>query len=336
MAQPFDTSRLAVHGEPVAIADGVWTAALANHASFSASENGTIAYVNATEWDRQLAWFDRGGRPLGLVGSADRSWLTTPQLSPDGQRVAVARGEEFSSDTWILDATRGTSTRLTFGAKSDAVPMWAADGHRILLQTGPRAIVRNLESGSEDVLFESAIDRVADWSRDGRFLMLSRGTDLWVVDLAGDRRPFPFLETPTNERQAQLSPNGKWIAYTSNETGRDEVYVQRFPVPGAKYQVSQDGGAMPRWRRDGAELFFLTTRQFLTAVPIHGETSLEIGPPVSLFRTRLILQGSESSGGLVTTYDVTPDGQRFLLNGPPENPAPPMTLVFNWTLALKK
>src|SRR5437879_3823323 len=116
-----------------------------------------------------------------------------------------------------------------------------------MFQTGPRIIVKNLDLGTEEMMFESASDRVADWSHDGRYIVLSRhGSDLWGVALAGDRRPFPFLETPANETQAQLSPDGKWIAYTSNESGRDEVYVQSFPMPGGKRQVSIDGGVMPR------------------------------------------------------------------------------------------
>jgi eukaryotic-like serine/threonine-protein kinase len=336
MAQPFDTRSLELHGEPSVIADGIWFVRTANHASFSASQTGVLTYVNASLWNNQLSWFDRSGRPLGPVGPPDRYAVRTPQLSPDGRRIAVGRGEFDRGDIWILDASSGTPSRVTFGPEGDGVPVWAANGRQIMFQTGPRVIVKNLDLGTEEIVFESASDSVADWSHDGRYIVLSRhGSDLWAVALVGDRRPFPFLETPANETQAQLSPDGKWIAYTSNESGRDEVYVQSFPVPGGKRQVSTDGGVMPRWRRDGKELFYLAANQFMMAVSIGNAISLELRTPVPLFRTRVLVQGSESTG-LATDYDVTADGQRFLLIGPPQDPGPPMTVVLNWTAALKK
>ncbi len=150
------------------------------------------------------------------------------------------------------------------------MPVWSANGRRLMLQTGTRVVVKDLENGREDFLFDAPPgDRVADWSHDGTFAVVSRGfADIFRVPLAGDRRPFPYLRTDSNETQAQLAPNGKWIAYTSNESGRDEVYVQSFPTPGGKRQISTDGGAMPRWRRDGQELFYLAANQFMTAIPI--------------------------------------------------------------------
>jgi len=338
MAQPFDASRLETSGEPVAIADGVWFARTAHHASFSVSKTGTLAYVNASQWDRQLVWFDRGGRARGSVEPPARDANGTPQLSADGARVAVARGEYGAGDIWILDATHGTPSRVTFSPEGHGLPVFSGDGRRLLFQTGPQVIVKDLITGSENVVIEEQPRSVADWSRDGRFLLFARarlGADVWAVDLKGDRRPFPYLETAANETQAQLSPDGRWVAYTSNESGRDEVYVQRFPMPGSKRQISSAGGAMPRWRRDGKELFYLAADQFLTAVPIRSEGAFEVGPDIKLFRTRLVVQGSESSG-LATAYDASPDGQRFLLDGPPEDPGPPMTVVFNWLGSLKK
>jgi Tol biopolymer transport system component len=336
-AQPFDAARLETRGEPRAIADGVWFARSAHHSSFSVSRTGTLAYVNASQWDNQLVWFDRDGRALGPVDRPAREAMETPQLSPDGGRIAMTRGEYGAGDIWVLDAARGTPSRVTFKPESHGLPVFSGDGRRILFRMGPTVIARDLATGSDEVVFEGLLGSVVDWSRDGRFLLLGQfrlGVDLWAVDLKGDRHAFAYLETSANETQAQFSPDGHWVAYTSNESGRDEVYVQRFPMPGGKRQISSGGGAMPRWRRDGKELFYLAADQFLTAVPVRSDGSFEAGPAARLFRTRLIVQGSESSE-LATRYDVSPDGERFLLNGPPEDPEPPMTVVFNWLGALK-
>jgi Tol biopolymer transport system component len=337
MAQRFDQSRFELSGVPVPVADGVWFARGAAHAAFSASGNESLVYVNASAWKSQLAWIDRSGRLLGPLAGPDRYATITPQLSPDATKVAIGRGEFRRGDVWILDVTSGTPSRVTFGPEGHGVPVWSADGRRLMFQTGTRIIVRDVERGSDETLFDAArTDSVADWSSDGAFVVLSRSDhDIWVLPLAGDRRPFPFLETPANKTQAQLAPDGKWIAYTSNETGRDEVYVQSFPESGRKRQISTDGGAMPRWRRDG-ELFFLAANQFMTAVTItKSGGSVVFGSPVPLFHTKLIVQGSEATG-LPTSYDVTADGKRFLLNGAPEDAGPPMTVVLNWTGAIRK
>jgi len=339
LAQPFDTERLALDGEPTVIAGGVWFARGARHASFSASRTGTLAYVNFDSLDRQLVWFDRDGRRIGSVGPPFRDILGTAPLSPDGRRIVIGRGEVQFGDLWVLDVERETLSRVTFDTVPSGPAVWGADGRRLLLRAGADIVVRDVDDGSEETLLEAPFAdyfAIAEWSRDERYLVLSEGTDLWVVDLLGDRRPVRFLETPVNEMQAQLAPNGRWIAYTSNETGRDEVYVQSFPVPGRKRQISVDGGAMPRWRRDGGELFFLSVGQILTAVPVRDPEALELGPPEPLFRAPLVVQGSESFG-LPTTYDVAADGKRFLLaQQPPENPEPPLIVVLNWWGALPR
>jgi serine/threonine protein kinase/Tol biopolymer transport system component len=336
MAKAFDAQRLEVRGEPSVIADGIWLARGAKHASFSASQSGALAYVNASLWNFQLTWFDRKGVEAGKLGAADRYANVTPHLSPDGRRIAITRGEWLLGDLWLLDASRGTPSRLTFGPEHPSRAIWSTDSRRILFQMGPRVITQDLERSTQDTILELKDLSLGDWSHDGRYLVLNGGpTDLWAVDLSGDKRPFPFLTTPANKAQGQLSPDSKWIAYTANESGRDEVYIQSFPTPGRKLQVSIDGGVMPRWRRDGKELFYLAANQYMMSVPVKNTVSLELDPPVPLFRTRLIVQGSESTG-LPTAYDVSADGQRFLLNAPPEDLGPPMTVVLNWTAALKK
>jgi serine/threonine protein kinase len=336
LAQPLDAESLEVRGEPTVIADGVWFARPANHASFSVSQTGTLAYVNASSWNDQMIWFDRSGAEIGKVGGPDRYAEAIPQLSPDGRRIAVGRGEWLHGDLWLLDALRGIPSRVTFEPGDHGVPVWSDDSRRIVFQMGLKVIVQDLERSAQETILQLQNGRVADWSRDGRFLLLSTApSDLWAVDLTGDRKPFPVLTSPANETQAQLSPDTKWIAYTSNESGRDEVYLQSFPMPGHKRQVSVDGGAMPRWRRDGKELFYLAANQYMMSASVNNPTLLELDPPVPLFRTHLIVQGSEASG-LPTSYDVSADGQRFLLNGPPADPGPPMTVVLNWAAALKK
>ena len=336
VAQPFDAARLEVHGEPVVIANGVWFARTAAQASFSVSNTGSLAYVNASLWDAELSWFDRAGRPLGTAGPV-RHEAVTPQIAPDGRRVAVGRGEWGRENIWVIGAFGENPTRVTFGDGSQ-LAVWSADGHRVMYTSHRRLILKDVDRGTEQVVLDSVPGILQDWSRDGRFALFVRNDNhshFWGVKLDGNHVPFAVAQSESfNESQAQLSPDGNWIAYTSNESGRDEVYVQAFPTGGSKRQVSVNGGVMPRWRRDGKELFYLAATQFLTAVPVVDSASLELGRQVPLFRTRLIVEGSESTG-LPTKYDVAPDGQRFLLRYPPADPGPPITVVINWLGALK-
>jgi dipeptidyl aminopeptidase/acylaminoacyl peptidase len=336
LAQPFDVARFQVHGEPMVIADGVWYARPAAQASFSVSETGTLAYVNATLWDGELIWFDRAGRALGSAGPAVRHEGVTPQISRDGRRIAVTRGEFGREDIWLLGAAGESPTRLTFTTESDGMPVWSGDSRRIMFGT-TQLFVRDVDAGTEEMVMDSAPGQLLDWSRDGRFVVFQRSgsrAQLWYAQLANGS-PLPFLEGPYNMTQAQLSPDGKWIAYTSNESGRDEIYVQAFPVPGRKRQVSNGGGAMPRWRQDGRELFYLAGNQYITAVSILDSVTVTLGPPTPLFRTRLVVEGSESVG-LPVRYDVAPDGLRFLIRYPPADPGPPITVVINWLSALNR
>jgi eukaryotic-like serine/threonine-protein kinase len=347
MAQPFDAARLELSGEPVPVADGVWTALPAAQASFSASRTGVLAYVNATQWNSQLSWFDRKGQPLGRVGPPDRYWAQIPQLARDAKRIAIGRGRFGRENIWLLDADGGTSVRFTFGGTGDATPIWSADGGRIMFRSaavegGSRLYLKNASgAGSEQLVLVSGMAiSLEDWSHDGRFVVFARPgkqspSDLWLLQLEPNARPRPFLEMAFNKTQAKISPDGRWIAYTSNESGGDEVYVQSFPVPGSKRQISTSGGVQARWRNDGRELYYLASDQRLMAVPVKGGVTFDAGAPAPLFRTRLLAQGSQSVG-LPTSYDVSPDGQRFLLNVRPDDLGPPVTIVLNWMSALKK
>jgi Tol biopolymer transport system component len=340
MAQPFDSVRFELHGEPEPIAEGIWFARTAARSSFSVTENA-LAYVNASLWDAQLLWYDRTGRPLGPAAPVVRYEGRTPQVSPDGRRIAIGRGEYGREDIWVLGTPGSAPVRLTFTPEGEFDPAWSADGRRVMYasqsRAGTRLATKDVDTGEEQLLLESKPGGfvLLDWSRDGRYVLFERGDRLWFARLdADDRSPAVFDNSPYNEAQGQMSPNAQWIAYTSNATGRDEVYVESFPTPGRKRQVSSGGGAMPRWRADGHELFYLGGDQFLVSVPITDEGSLELGTPERLFRTRIVVQGSES-GGLPTNYAVSTDGSRFLVRYPPEDPGPPISVVLNWQSALK-
>jgi serine/threonine protein kinase/dipeptidyl aminopeptidase/acylaminoacyl peptidase len=332
VAQRFDPERLALRDDPIVIADGVWGARTAGQASFSVSETGALAYVNASLWDGELSWFDRAGRPLGSAAPPTRYEGQVPQISPDGRRVAVARGELGRQLVWVLEAPPTPAVQHTSTSGTFVNPVWGRDSRSLLFTLGGRLLVKDTETGSERVVLDSVPGTLQDWSLDGNYAVFTRTAtraQILAVRLDGDGLPLPFLQTPYNTTQPQLSPSGRWIAYTSNESGRDEVYVQSFPQPGRKRRVSADGGAMPRWRRDGTELFYVAANQFLTAVPVLDAASMELGPGTQLFRTRLVVEGSESTD-LPTRYDAAPDGQRFLLRYPPVDPGPPITIVLNW------
>ena len=194
-------------------------------------------------------------------------------------------------------------------------------------------------AGSEEILLKDGVGTTAhDWSSDGRFITYRPvgGSYIWVLPLAGDRKPFPFLQTQFLSVESQISPDGKWLAYLSSESGRYELYVQSFPKPGAKWQISTNGAVQPRWRRDGKELFYIAPDQKLMAAPIKSDGTLEVGAAQALFETHVV-GGASTGPRVLQQYDVAPDGQRFLMNVGREGPAAsPITVVLNWTAGLKK
>ena len=344
MAQRFDADKLAVSGDPFPIAEDVGFDATSFQGFFSVSDNGVLVYDSGAAGKTQFTWVDRTGKQLGLVGeAADQGDL---QLSPDGARLAF-RQVEFRTgaiNIWLMELARGTASRFTFEQTTDFAPIWSPDGSRIVfasLRDGPPNLLQKVSNsaGNEDMLLKSFIPKLPyDWSRDGRFIIYGvidprTSWDLWVLPLDGDRTPVPFLQSEFDERQAQFSPNGKWVAYTSTESGTVEVYVRPFPAAAGKWQVSTGGGEQPRWRRDGKELFYLSADHKLMALEVNTE-----GPtfghhaPSALFVTRV--------GGIDTPgdyYAVTADGQRFLLNNLVEEAAhTPITVVLNWNANLKR
>ena len=345
LAQPFDVERLELTGDPAPIAEQVATGGLSGRlGAFTVSEDGVLAYQSGFATDvSQLVWFDRTGKQLSVLGERAEDYGDL-ELSPDGRRATVSLFDSAvkNRDIWIFDVARGIRTRFTFDQAEENQAIWSPDGSDVIFNSnraGNSDVYRKASNGagSEEVIQADSISLFPlSWSRDGRFVLYSRlnsglTNDLWVRPLDGDRKPFPFLQTPFNEYPAAFSPDGRWIAYASNESGRSEVYVMPFPGPGGKWQVSTAGGSYPRWRRDGAELFYLAADNRLMAATVNGQGSgFEVGAVRPLFATR-------ARTARRYMYDVSADGQRFLINTLVEEAAlEPITLVVNWTAGLRR
>jgi Tol biopolymer transport system component len=337
LARRLDLEQRALVGNPVTVADPVGRdSSPGPTVAASVSATGLVAYRTGGTDRRQLTWFDRSGKPLGVVGAPDENDLLAPRLSPDGRRVAAHRTIQGNVDIWLLDADR--TMRFTFDAAADKFPVWSPDGGGIVFDSDRRGtrdlyVTPSSSPGSEKLLLESVLN-AHDWSLDGRFISYVRidpqtAGDLWLLPLQGDRKPFVFLQTAFDERRGMFSPDGRWVAYHANPSGSYEVYVRPFPGPGGEQPVSTMGGVYPRWRADGNELYYLAPDGTLMAAPIavRGAT-LESGRPVALFRTRIVGGGTNVNVGM--NYDIDRDG-RFLINTIVEGAsASPITLLLNW------
>jgi eukaryotic-like serine/threonine-protein kinase len=340
MAARFDAAQGTVAGElmqlvqPVGRDDGV----LAN--AFSVAP-GTLAYrATGGSQRRQLVWMDRTGKMVGSIGSPDSNQLAQLALDPAGQRIAVVRTILGNFDVWLVDTSRGIPARFTFDPGGDRYPLWSPDGRRVVfwsVRGGPLSLYEKSASGAGDEQLLAADAGVPlSWSPDGRFLLYQRaepktGIDLWVLSMTGERKSLAVVQTAMDQPGGEFSPDGRWLAYESNESGRFEVYVQPFPEAGGKWQISSAGGTQPRWRRDGKELYYVAPDARLMAVTVaatpDGKT-LDPGVPVPLFRTPLASGAGVSAGR--PEYAVAPDG-RFLMNTVVDDTAPsPITVVLNW------
>jgi Tol biopolymer transport system component len=287
----------------------------------------------------RLEWFDRSGHPRGTVGPSEQIGLTGLRLSPDGRRIAVERSLQNETDVWLLDSAR--QTRFTHGSDGtlSRLPLWSPDGAGITFESVHANSVTlsakpSAADGPEDVLFASPNVKVpCDWSPDGRFLAYyvpnpKSGTDLWVLP-RDTRVPILFLGTAANELWGQFAPNGHWMAYQSNETGRYEIYIRPFPSGGGPTLISTAGGVYPRWSRDGKELYFIAPDATMMAVSIRATaTTIDAGAPAVLFQTHR-LGGGSNVIGRSHQYDVAADG-RFLINVDADSSASPITLLLNW------
>jgi Tol biopolymer transport system component/predicted Ser/Thr protein kinase len=352
LGQAFDAKGLELSGQPFLVAEHVGRSS-ASYTAVSASGTGAIAYAGTIAQNGRLTWYDRKGNPLETVGP--EGYYTDFRLSPNEKALAASLVDPKAGiiDVWMMDLVRGSNTRFTTtrGGLLTASAMWSPDGSRVAFRTN-RVIANEFYQrsasggGDEQVLMSkevlgSAQIRSAnvvpsDWSPDGQNILFSvpgrdSGIDLWVLPLDGDRKPARFLASPSDELHGNFSPDGRFVAYTSNESGKFEIYVQTFPLTDLKKQVSTSGGYEPRWRADGREIYYLSEDRKLMAVSVGPGPSF--GVPQPLFQTRVPAGVTANR----THYVPSRDGQRFLVNPQTGDPAPtPITVVLNWTAGLKK
>jgi dipeptidyl aminopeptidase/acylaminoacyl peptidase len=340
--QQFDARSGQITGEPKPLAQQMGIDAV-GLADFSAARNGTLVYRTAGSTVRRLVWRDRSGRELGSVGTPAAHgdmWL-----SPDGGRVVVASGDSGGGDggdLWIHDLERGVASRFTFDPASDIAPVWSPDGTRIAFSSLRRTGVTYDLYVQDATGAGSAVELLAgdqqliagDWSRDGRYLICpvhEAGTswDIWAVPTDGSGEPIKVVATEFAESRPSFSPDGKWIAYQSDESGEWEIYVREFPGPGGRWQVSTDGGTDPHWNGDGREIFYLDADEQLASVAVETAPDFRAQLPETLFDPQLFQDLFRSR------YAVAADGERFLLLSRTEiQTNPPLTVVMNWSAAL--
>jgi len=337
-AQQFDARRLKITGDPSLVVDGVKSSY--GYGGFSVSQNGVLAFCPAEKAGTQLIWFDRSG--LALDKAAAPEGAQNPELSPEGSRLAceIRDPNTWMRDIWVVDLTRGIPSRFTADESDDADPLWSLDGSEITYQSSS-VVYRKTASGAGDAesFFQSEeYHEVPNgWSPDGRNLLLNRwgderGGDLWVLPVTGGMEPEPYVASESDEMGGQFSPDGRWIAYTSDESGRFEIYVRSFPRSEAKWQISVGGGVDSRWRRDGKELFYLSLDRKLMSVLVETDAAtFECSRPETLFQTNV---AGPFPIGQRFNYAVSPDGQRFLVNtAVRENP---IHVIFNWPALLEQ
>jgi Tol biopolymer transport system component len=336
VGQRFNPSTRQLAGTPFPVAEQllVSMASGLGRAMFSASANGVLAYrTGADTGSTELVWFDRHGNRLRRVGeSADYS---NPALSPDEKKLAVARVDSATGtrDLWVLDLIRETSSRFTFDPADDTNPVWSPDGTRLAFTTvrngRPEIYQKDVSGSSDPTLFLASGQSMSiqDWSRDGRFLVYWTSPGTWVQSLAVERSSIMLLGQGTGKMSAnaEVSPDGRWVAYQLNEPNRSEIYVESLRPNGGKWQVSTAGGMEPHWRRDGKELFYIAGQK-LMAVEVRGDAGVfEVASPKALFEVRLENMMRRSR------YQVAANGQRFLINVPVQSSSP-FTVVVNWTV----
>jgi len=339
-AQKLNSSRMQFEGKPLLVSERVPVDGV-NLGAFSASDTGSIAYRTGTVEDQsQFVWFDRTGKEIQKLGPP----VVFPgfgELSPDGRRVVLHRTVKGNNNIWLLDA-RGLLTPFTSDPSAENFPIWAPDGRKIAFNSNRTGVFDLYQkrvdgSGTMDLLLATPfVKSPTDWSFDGRFVLYrstdpKSGKDIWALDLS-NKKTFPVVQTSFVEKNGQFSPDGKWIAYESNESGRFEIYIQPFPGPGEKSQISLNGGIHVRWRGDGKELFYIGLDGGLMAVSVRIDPKtqvIEAGPPELLFRPRL--PGNLLQDNSRPQYMVSRDGQRFLVNIVPEtSSASPINIIFNW------
>lgn len=340
MAAPFDLARLVVTGAAVPVLEGVRTHEPSGAAQFSFSRTGVLAYaaVDASP-GRALSWVDRAGKAARLTAT-EQAYIY-PRLSPDDRHLVVGRGTA-RADLWIYDVARGTFTRLT-SEQADVRPLWTPDGRRITFassRAGPLNLFWTAADGSaapERLYSSPSTQFPSSWSPDGKYLGVmeihpANGWDLWVLARDGQAKPQPFLQTRFNEGWLEFSPDGGWVAYTSDESGRWEIYVRPFPGPGGKVQISSDGGTEVMWSRGSAELFYRDGDKMMAV-------TVRTGAKFAADRPRLLFQGAYEMGPVagMVNYDVSRDGRRFLMLVSEGKSAPPrVDVLIDWFSELQR
>ena len=338
MAQPFDAGRTELTGDLFPVVEGVARAANLNNRAFSASSSGILAFVDdRTSSLAQLTWFDREGSVVEQVDKPQSILML--DLSPDEKRVALSK-RDGTWDIWIYELARDTMTRFTSDPRGEIFPIWSPDGAFIVFalnRGGMWEIYQKPTSGAGEAELvlpqnqQSFLARPLDWSHDKQFLLYqkdepNRSFDIWVLPLNKEQEPFPLLATEFRESGGRFSPDGRWVAYEGNRSGRVEVYIRPFPKADRETKISTEGGSAVRWRGDGKELYYIAPDGTLMAVPMEGGEA--IGVPKALFPTRMQRSPAGNHG---PTYDVTSDGQRFLVaNLTEEAGRQTVTVITDW------
>jgi dipeptidyl aminopeptidase/acylaminoacyl peptidase len=343
VARRFNASKMAAVGDPFTLAPDIGAVRSLSLAPVAVSANGVLAYQSSVRSTRQLVWMDRTGKPLG-VPSEPGEW-GPPRISPDGTRAVAARLADDSrhANLWIVPST-GAATQLTFTPAHEGSPIWSPDGTRVAFfssQEGGLDIFTQAATpaGKPELLYKSPFPKYpTDWSHDGRFILFgsladSTKADVWTLALA-ERRATPILDTVVSESYGALSPDGRWLVFQSDESGVNQVYVQAFDPHSSdtkrRWQVSPDGGGLPRWSTDAGELIYMTSSGRMMSARVHPVGSeFQFDAPRLLFETR-------PAPRTWNLFDVSRDGQRFLVNLPLEwSSSSPITVVTNWTEKLK-
>ena len=343
MARRLDTGSWRWRGDPFPVAERVQTTGT-GRSHFSVSDNGVLVTMSGGLTERsELVWVDRSGRRLGREGAPGAYRDLALSLDDAGLAYGVVDPQGGNEDIWVRDLQRGVASRLTFGEANEIFPVWSPDGLRIAYSArnrGPYEVWARRADGTGEVDSVYSVGShtgVMDWSRDGRTVIVTSfvagNPDVWAVPLDGAGPAREIVGTRFSESGGHLSPDARWLAYGSNESGRNEIYVRAYPGPGGRWQVSTDGGSEPQWRGDGQEIFYRGDGETsLMAVPVESGDAFRVGTPVKLFDA--MLTRSEISRN---RYVATSDGQRFLLNMPLEsNRIGVFDLVLNWTEELAR
>lgn len=342
VAQGFDPHKFTLVGEPRIVSDAVQYFPQTNFAVFTVAGSTLVAQTGAGKGanNSQLMWIDRRGKSLGNVGPPDQ--VANPKLSPDGRRVAVDQTDTDGRhvNIWVHDLTGNGASRLGFGPWLEQVTVWSPDGKQVIYTSNEKLYFSLYEknsdgSGAAQNIFDFGTPQQGpwDWSRDGKYLLVRKERDLWYLTTAGWHAQ-PLLQTQFLIRNAQFSPDGKFLAYASSETGNWQVYVSPFPGFNSKWQVSRGGGEEPRWRSDGKELFYLTPGGTMMSVDVKTGAGFEAGVPNNLFTARLRQPISAMD---FFSYDVTADGQKFLVNTKLDTSnSAPLSVILNWTAEMQK